>query len=223
MEGRSSAEIVGRRGETKKTKEAKAGHFRKPDTRDRSKKAKAGKGGQIKLTNEARAELLACLPAGEIPGFMSKDGMFDEALQIWKDLSPGLKRLNALSHADRYAFAMYCVHVANWIEAEREIRSKGATYTARNSVNGDELQKLSPWVRVREISERHILEIGSRFGLDPYNRFKLLKEEALVPQGWLPGMGKDDQPAPQPEQEDTGAATGALARAASPPPGSRPN
>lgn len=149
--------------------------------------------------------------------------MFDEALQIWKDLSPGLKRLNALSHPDRYAFAMYCVHVANWIEAEREIRKHGATYIARNSVNGDELQKLSPWVRVREISERHILEIGSRFGLDPYNRFKLLKEEALVPQGFLPGMGNEAPPASQPEQEDSGAATGALARAASPPPGTRPN
>jgi P27 family predicted phage terminase small subunit len=220
-EGRSSAKIVGRRGDNRKTKEAKAGYFRKPDSRDRRKKVLGPK--RLTLSNDERASLLASLPAGEIPEFMAKDGMFDEALQIWKDLSPGLKRLNALSHPDRYAFAMYCVHVANWIEAEREIRKAGATYTARNSVNGDELQKLSPWVRVREISERHILEIGSRFGLDPYNRFKLLKEEALVPQGFLPGLGQDQQPASQPAQEESGAATGALARAATPPPGQLPN
>lgn len=217
---------MGRRGDSKTAKKAKAGHFRTPDTRDRRKSAKSKRPGQLKLSNEARAELLASLPAGEIPDFMAKakDGAFDEALHVWKDLSPGLKRLNALSHPDRYAFAMYCVHVANWIEAEREIRKNGATYIARNSVNGDELQKLSPWVRVREISERHILEIGARFGLDPYNRFKLLKEEALVPQGFLPGLGDDNKPpAAATEQEESGAATGALSRASTPPPGQRPN
>lgn len=198
----------------------KAGHFRKPDARTPEARKNKRATKKPKLSIEQRAELLAALPPGEIPPFMVDDGAFDSALVVWRDLSPGLKRLNALTHADRYAFALYCVHVSNWIEAETAIRNNGAIYKARNTVNGDELQKLSPWVRVREISERHILEIGSRFGLDPFNRFKLLQLEALVPAGMLPGLF-DANAEQQTKGDDDKGATGMLARHSSSPP--RPN
>jgi P27 family predicted phage terminase small subunit len=176
------------------------------------------------MTAEERAQLLADLPEGEVPAFLTDGGNFQLELQIWKDLSSDLRRINALARLDRFGFAMYCVHMADWITATKEIRLRGATYKARNTVNGDVLQKLSPWVKVREIAERHILELAARFGLDPTSRYKLVGIQAgLVGQGFLPGM---DQPHQAPGQSDGPTATalaptGFLANNASPPP--RPN
>lgn len=168
------------------------------------------------MSAEDRAALLASLPDGELPGFMVDDA-FKLELEIWKELSSDLRKINALARLDRYAFAMYCVHMADWITATLDIKKRGATYKARNTINKDVLHKMNPMVRVREIAERHILEIGARFGLDPMNRFKLIAAEALGGgQGNLP-FGDPVPPADQ----DKAQATGFLANNASPVP--RPN
>lgn len=165
------------------------------------------------MSAEERAQLLASLPAGELPGFMI-DEAFKLELEIWKELSTDLRRINALARLDRYAFAMYCVHMADWISATLDIKKNGATYKARNTINKDVLHKLSPMVRVREIAEKHILEIGARFGLDPMNRFKLIAAEALGGgQGNLPFC----EPAPE-AGKDVSAPTAFLVNNASPVP-----
>jgi P27 family predicted phage terminase small subunit len=177
----------GRKGDSPKVKAAKAGHFRKPERRTRVKPGT--------LSAAERAQMLSGLPDGEVPAFLTAGGDFRLELQIWKDLSVDLKRINALARLDRFGFAMYCVHMADWITATLHIKKNGATYEARNTLNHDVLQKLSPMVKVREIAERHILELGARFGLDPTNRFKLVAAQAgLAGQGMLPFGDAQEKP-----------------------------
>lgn len=180
------------------------------------------------MTADERAQLLAGLGEGEVPAFLlTEETDFRLELEIWKELSTDLRRINALARLDRFGFAMYCVHMADWIRATLHIKEHGATYKARNTVNKDVLQKLSPMVRVREIAERHILELGARFGLDPANRFKLVGIQAgLAGQGFLPFGGEPGQKKPDSEEESEAApqaATGFLANNAATPPQSKPN
>jgi P27 family predicted phage terminase small subunit len=203
----------GRKGDSPEVKTKKAGRFRKPDARQRRKKPA--------MSVEQRAEMIAALTDGQIlnpPSFMLEGRDFDLALQVWKELAPDLDRLNALARPDRYTFAMYCVHMGDWIDAVRELNANGPTYIARNTVNGDELQKLSPWVKVRELAEKNILKIGERFGLDPSNRFKMIRDEALIAgqRNLFERVG-----APPAPDNEMGSPTGFLARTATPPP--RPN
>jgi P27 family predicted phage terminase small subunit len=165
--------------------------------------------------------MLAGLPDGEVPEFFTEGGDFRQEVKIWKDLSADLHRINALQRLDRYGFAMYCVHMADWIKATLEIKAQGPTYKARNTINGDVLHKLSPWVKVRETAEKHILALAASFGLDPMSRFKMLGVQAgLAGQGFLPF---DREPA-KPEaaagegEGDDNSPTGILSRSASPPP-----
>jgi P27 family predicted phage terminase small subunit len=179
------------------------------------------------MSPEERAQLLASLGEGEVPAFLlSDDADFRLELEVWKDQAPSLRRLNALAKIDRYSLAMYCVHMADWIRAVLDIRKNGATYKARNTINKDVLHKLNPMVRVRDMAEKHILELAARFGLDPISRFKLVGIQAgLAGQGFLPGVfdgdGAQKPPPAETEQEDSSAPTGLLARSATPPP--RPN
>lgn len=192
----------------------RAGKFRKPDARKRKPSI---------MSAEERAGLIAQLTDGQIvnpPGFMLEGRDFDMALTVWRELAPDLDRINALARPDRYSFAMYCVHMADWIEAVLEINKSGPTYIARNTVNGDELHKLSPWVKVREIAARHVLDIGARFGLDPANRFKLIRDEALIAAQGNLFENRTVPSAIVEEDATTGDPTGFLKRSASPP---RPN
>lgn len=173
---------------------------------------------------EAAAEALA-----EHPKFMS-DPRVKEALTIWRELEGDLKRLHLLDRLDRHTFAMYCVHMADWITATRDIQKRGHWKNVKN-VNGDHLPRLNPMVKVREIAERHILEIGARFGLDPANRYKLLRDQAAAPSP-NPDLfnrkpaGIDahpEQPSPPAAHETPPNPLGLMDDLASVPPGSRPN
>lgn len=199
-------------------KRAKTGHFRNPEKPMGRKREKAQK-----LTAEARAQLLAGLPEGEVPAFLTETTGFDMELQIWRDLSPDLRRINSLARLDRFGFAMYCVHMADWIRATLDIKAKGETYKARSTITKDWLLKMNPMVKVREIAEKHLLELGARFGLDPTSRFKLVGLQAgLAGQGFLPFGDGADKPAPDaPQEEPAARPTGFLADNSSTPP--RPN
>lgn len=152
-------------------------------------------------TAEERAAVLAAATVqGDSfgpPEFMGESSAFDAAIAVWKELSPELKRIGLLERLDRYSFAMYCVHMADWIGATRDIADHGAHYRAKN-VNGDTIERMRPSVKVREIAERHIIDHGERFGLNPQTRFKLLRDQSLIPQG---GLFDTNQPPAKAEPE----------------------
>jgi P27 family predicted phage terminase small subunit len=146
------------------------------------------------MSADERAAMLAGLGDGDVPAFLLDEKVdFRMELDVWKDQAPHLKRMNALQKPDRYTFAIYCVHMADWIRATLDIRKNGATYKARSTITKDVLHKLNPMVRVRNDAERAILDLATRFGLDPLSRFKLVGIQAgLVGQGMLPGLLEGD-------------------------------
>ncbi|MBV9549095.1 MAG: phage terminase small subunit P27 family [Alphaproteobacteria bacterium] len=197
----------GRKGRSLKARAASRSDFRAPDKPKKPKLRSA----------EDRAALLAsCGPSESLipPDFMAERVEFDGAIAVWKELAPDLERIGALAKLDRYTFAIYCVHMADWINYTRDIAAHGETQKVK-TVSGDQMERLRPSVKMREIAERRLMDISERFGLNPAARFKMLRDEALVPDDLF--TRRSDQPQP-----DTGAA-GALNRAATPPPGQRPN
>lgn len=163
---------------------------RKPDAP--ALQAAKGNPGRRRKTKETPADraaaLLAAPPTSSDPlappAFLA-DTKLRPALAIWCELVPELRRLNLLAPLDRHTFAMYCVHLADWIAATKDISNNGHSYTAQNVTGTGELNRLNPAVRARELAERHILDIGSRFGLDPASRYKLLRDQGAVPSGGL--------------------------------------
>lgn len=180
-----------------------------------------------KRTAEQRAAVLASVQQDH-PKFLA-DHRLKAALDIWRELEPDLRRLHLLDRLDRHTFAMYCVHMADWITATRDIQNRGHWKNVKN-VNGEPMPRLNPMVKVREIAERHILEISSRFGLDPANRYKLLRDQAAAPKAQdlfssVPGQpaAGASPPASGPEPDELPSPIGLMDDLASRPPGTRPN
>lgn len=170
---------------------------------------------------KTRAGALASTPGATAdalspPEFMDGAEDFAGALAVWRELAPELKRNNLLERPDRYTFAMYCVHMADWIDLTKKIATEGTHYEAEG-VTGQKLWRLNPAVKAREIAERHILEIGPRFGLNPADRYKLLKDQSAAKFGLFDRVpdGKDDGAK---EGDGVDNPVGLLGRAAASPP-----
>jgi P27 family predicted phage terminase small subunit len=160
--------------------------------------------GRKKAAAEERAAQLAAAPAqgGDrlAPPEYLDGKLFEMELKIWNELVPELRRLNLVHRLDRYTLAMLCTHIADWLTATTDIKENGAYYEAEN-VNGKPLMRLNPAVKVREIAEKHILEIGGQFGMNPFQRYRLLREQSGVP-----GMGNLWDAAEKREKEKAAAA-----------------
>lgn len=202
-------------------RQAAKGH---PSTKGRKPRAR-----NVKASAEQRAVMLA---AGQQdhPKFLA-DPKLKAALGIWRELEPDLRRLHLLDRLDRHTFAMYCVHMADWITATRDIQKRGQWKNVKN-VNGDPMPRLNPSVKVREIAERHIMDIGARFGLDPSNRYKLLRDQSAAPKAadlfsQAPTAKNDGDTAipasPSADSDELPSPLGLMEDLASRPPGSRPN
>lgn len=198
----------GRKGDSPRAKEAKASSFRAADKRVRKK--------VVFRSAEERAKLLASIGGQDglaPPDYLAESEEFDGALSVWRELAQDLARIAALTNLDRHTLAMYCVHMADWIDATRDIKANGQWHKVK-TVSGDKMERLRPAVKIRELAERHIMEIGERFGLNPAARYKMLRDESLV-------MG--DLFARRPTANDGGTSpatptekpTGMLARASS--------
>jgi P27 family predicted phage terminase small subunit len=211
----------GRKGDGAAVKAAKQSAFKAPAKPKRKK---------VKLRSpEERAQILAAIGGAGAdslapPQFLAESEEFDGALDVWRQLAPDLTRINALTNLDRYTFAMYCVHMADWLDAVRDIAEKGAHYIAKN-VNRDPIWRLNPAVKVREYAEAHLMDIGERFGLNPAARYKLLRDESLISKQL--GLFSDREPAPPgapAKESDTGEdPTGLMERLGGRPPALRPN
>lgn len=208
----------GRRADTPAQQEAKGNPSKKKRRRDALPSA------------EDRAAALAARPAEgkdvfSPPRFMNGEKHFGDALAIWCELAPELRKMRLLENLDRFTFAMYCVHMSDWISASKDIAKNGTHKDVKN-MNGDPMPRLNPAVRVRELAERHIIDIGSRFGLNPADRYRVLRDQAGMPLGGLfDKPGEKDEPGEVTSAESAGPETpiGLMRRRAAPPPGSLPN
>ena len=103
------------------------------------------------------------------------------ALGVWHRIAPELHRLNILSPSDVDVFGRYCRHFADWIEATATINREGSTVLVKMTNSEERMPRMHPAVKVREVAEKHLLEIEDRFGGSPLARYRLIAQQAAHP------------------------------------------
>jgi phage terminase small subunit len=211
----------GRRGDAPGLQVAKGNPGRRP-SKTAQRVAKA----------ERVAKLLASAPAeGQDDPFAPPAFLTEPELQaaqaIWREYGPELDRTHRLGPLHRLHFAMFCVYMAQWIEASDDIRSKGI-YQNVKTVAGGTMERQRPVVAWREIAYRNAMDMAREFGLTPREEYALFRDQADAV-GRNPGLfdgRRGPTPAPQPDAVATqipGAMIGAMDELDSVPPDGRLN
>lgn len=160
----------------------------------------AAKGNPSKRRRPSKLPVdLPSSPPGvtDVPTFVTNHSA--SACDKWQELAPALRRYNLFTEFDRDALGRYCCHMADWVVATKKIRLQGVTQKVK-TVSGDEMIRLNPAIKVRELAERHIEEAVKHFGLAPDVRYGMLRDmNALnVPLGGL--FDHSASPPPPPPQ-----------------------
>lgn len=178
-----------------------------------------------RLETERLAGLMAAAPAAGAdplspPAFL--DERFGPALAIWREYAPKLAATNRLGELHRHTFALFCVYMGEWVAANEEIVTKGATQRIKN-VSGSYREVDRPAVSRRATAFAAVMELSEHFGFTPHDEYALMKDQVAMGQlGLFGGHKPAAGAAPQPEQP--AAATqaddpiGALGRMDSAPP-----
>lgn len=217
---------------------------RKQDPRDQRRRGHPGrrksKTERAIAALEARAaedaKLLAAAsdPADlqALPVFIN-DKRLAPAIEVWKEYAPRLDKLQLLTTLDRHTFAMFCIYVAEFALANRDILDKGYSVMvttiagSRSKAKGSQMPRLNPSVDRRDHAAKMMLDLASKFGFTPLDRAKLISLNAMrQDEQTLFGRVRPAQMAPAPQEapaapvpSSAGSARGLDSR----PPGSRPN
>lgn len=129
-----------------------------------------------------------------------------DALVAWREVIAPLIELRFLRDIDFAVAARYCRHFADWLDAVRTIDKEGATVINKMTATDDVITRLHPMVKVREIAERHLLEIEDRIGVGPRARYELIHRMAMHPGAERDllsyGARRDPASAPPAETDD---------------------
>lgn len=156
--------------------------------------AKGRPGKRRKRSPADLAHAIQHVAAGAVtPPEYLNDSEFADALAVWRRHAPELTRLNALTALDRDQLAMYCVAMAGWVKCARILASEGAWYDATDT-NGNACKRTHPAGRVLERHERTVLALGPKFGLNPADRYSLLKDQNAWAMAGGGLFGKPEQP-----------------------------
>ncbi len=111
------------------------------------------------------------------------------ARNVWRRLAPELHRLGLLTGLDRDLLALYCVELADYIRALKELRRlpavvvNGGGRTTTRKRNGDVEEKTTrgqlvpnPWLAVRNHALKNLTRLGSELGLSPAARTRIRVE-----------------------------------------------
>lgn len=143
------------------------------------------------------------------------------AKRVWDQLSGTLQFLKP---SDVQVFGRYCIYLANWVEADREIAKTGGSVYETSSAHVENMMRINPWFTVRSRLEDDLIKIEEKIGLTPLDRMKIMTGLATAagrPQGDLFGGAGDgaagreaDEAAPEvPAPADDMPTIGALSRA----------
>jgi P27 family predicted phage terminase small subunit len=164
------------------------------------------------------------------------DPRLAHAVTVWKEYAPRLDRMNLLARTDRHLFALFCVYVAEFVQANDDVLKRGYSVmvpTIAKDANGKpgKMPRENPSVGRRDHAAEMMIELSVKFGLTPMDRAKLIRESAVrFDEETLFGRRRESapiaadaevaMPAPAPAPAD---GVGSMRRLDSPPPGSRPN
>lgn len=127
-----------------------------------------------------------------VPRHLSKN-----AVIVWQEITPDLKRLNFFRDSDQMGLARYCEHAAKWLELTHDIEDGGIWKTTDS--DHVKMERLRPAFMARERIENRLEKLEDRYGLNPAYRQQILQRMAgLVPE--VPGelFNKPNEPDAQP-------------------------
>lgn len=127
--------------------------------------------------------------------YVLKGREFTDARKVWERIAPELIRSNIMTPTDFEAFGRYCVHVADWAELSKTIKREGRTQTVKTT-SGDEMVRMHPAVKARELAEKRMIDLEDRFGLNPRYRMAIMRDMNALPGfgGLFDRQGHDDKP-----------------------------
>ncbi|HNG79331.1 MAG TPA: phage terminase small subunit P27 family [Burkholderiaceae bacterium] len=116
--------------------------------------------------------------------------LHERSAAVWREIAPMLRSIQLLTVADLIELEMLCDAVADY----RYTRAaRGDDYVAHSPKTGSPM--VDPWHIVQQMAGKRVDELGSKFGLNPQARSRLM----INPQGDLFGSQ-----AGQPEQAASG-------------------
>lgn len=127
--------------------------------------------------------------------YVLKGREFTDARKVWDRIAPELIKSNIMTPTDFEAFGRYCVHVADWAELSKTIKREGRTQTVKTT-SGDEMVRMHPAVKARELAEKRMIDLEDRFGLNPRYRMAIMRDMNALPGfgGLFDRGGQDDKP-----------------------------
>src|ERR1700730_13641464 len=128
------------------------------------------KAGRIIVEANRLADLLASAPA--IPGGPLSPPMFINdprlagAARVWNEHAPQLEKLGLLEGLARHTFAIFCVNVGEFVQANEDIIIQVYSNRVR-TISGDYMLRENPAVNRRGEAVKNILDLSKRFGFTP--------------------------------------------------------
>jgi len=101
-------------------------------------------------------------------GEMPPDWLDDGAKNLWHEMMPMLERTKVFTEADRYSFAMYCLHCSAVRRATLKLQECGDIYV---NTNGN--VQPSPYDTILRQHSALMHKYGGEFGLTPATRSKV--------------------------------------------------
>ncbi len=111
------------------------------------------------------------------------------AKKVWDQL---LGSLHFLRESDGNVFGRYCVYLADWVTATKEIKASGGSVYTTSSQHVQDMLRINPWFTVRSRLEDDLVKLEEKLGLTPLDRQKIianLAHAAQMPTGDLWGAG----------------------------------
>ncbi|HYI31407.1 MAG TPA: P27 family phage terminase small subunit [Bradyrhizobium sp.] len=103
------------------------------------------------------------------------------AIAVWAKLQDGEGAIHFLRASDVHMFGRYCVYMANWIEANREIKKSGGAVYETTSAHVD-MKRINPWFVVRSRLEDDLVKHEEKLGLTPLDRQRIVVQLAAAAQ-----------------------------------------
>src|SRR5437870_4950610 len=144
----------------------------------RPRKRRMTKAERIIAEANRLADLLATAPAtpgGSLaPPMFINDPRLAGAARVWNEHATRLEALGMLDGLDRHTFAIFCVNVAEFVQANEDIIVNG--YSRRvKTISGDYMSRENPALSRRAEAVKNILDLSRRFGFTPLDRYALFR------------------------------------------------
>ena len=98
-----------------------------------------------------------------------------EAKREWRRVVPEPHRLGLLAKIDRALLASYCDCWGRYVEAVKDLRENGTTFTTDKGYQGPR-----PSVGIAQKALQQMMQLSARFGFTPADRAKLALPEPEV-------------------------------------------